>query len=131
MKIYNTPITAPVPLFAPGTVLNANLNSAPMQLQHMFGFSIQLVWTGTPTGTFKLQGSSDSVYVAPRNTLSPETPVNWTDIANSSEAVSAAGSFMWNVSDAFYNFVRVVYTDASSGASTAAITVATMNGKGM
>lgn len=131
MKVYNTPNTAVVPLFAPSTVLNANLNSAPMQLYNMFGYSIQIVFTGTPTGTFKLQGSADSVYVDTTNSLSPRTPVNWSDIANSSEAVSAAGNFVWNVTDAMYNFVRIVYTDGSSGASTALLTVATFNGKGL
>lgn len=131
MKVFNTPNTATVPLFAPNTVLNANLNSAPMQLYNMFGYSIQIVFTGIPTGTFKLQGSCDSTYISKTNSLSPQVPTNWSDIANSSQAVTAAGNFVWNVSDVMYNFVRLVYTDTSGGASTAILTVATFNGKGI
>lgn len=137
MKIYNKPNTDSSPLFAPNTILNATLNSAPMQLQNMYGFAIQLVYTGTigtGGGTFKLQGSADSVYATPNNSLSAQTPTNWSDIANSSTAILAGGgggNVMYNVFDAMYNFVRVVYTDASGGTSTAILTVATMNGKGV
>lgn len=124
MRVYNVPNIIPT-----ATVMNANINSNPMQLLNMFGYSIQLVYTGTPTGTFKLQASSDPIYTTTPGIQA--TPTNWTDVLNSSQAVSAAGNYMWNVSESMYNYVRVVYTDGSSGASTAIITSATFNGKGM
>lgn len=123
MQVYNTQNIIPA-----STVMNTTLNSQAMQLLNMFGFNIQIVFTGTPTGTFKLQASSDPIYKgAPGHQF---TPTNWTDVVNSSQAVTAAGNISWNYSGSYFNYVRVVYTDTSSGSSTAIITVATFNGKG-
>lgn len=103
-------------------VLNVSFNSQPQQLNQVFGFFVQGVITGTPTGTFKLQRSGD-----------PNSgnifPTNWTDVPDSTEAVSGAGDFDYNVSQTQYNWVRLVYTDGSSGASTAVLN-ATINIKG-
>lgn len=123
-QIYNKQI---IPA---GTVMNATINSLAMQLQNSMFYNIQIVYTGTPTGTFKLQASSDNSATMTAAGQTPYSPTNWTDVLDSSQAVSAAGSIMWNVEWASYNFVRVVYTDGSGGASTAVITVATMNVKG-
>ena len=125
MKVANVQNIVPA-----NTVLNTNINSDPMPLYHVYGYSIQAVYTGTPTGTFKLQASSDPVFPgnkAPNSNF----VVNWTDVANSSVTVTAAGNYMWNVTDVMYNFVRLVYTDGSSGASTAVLTVSTFNAKGI
>lgn len=124
-QIYNYQNIIPV-----GTVMNKNITSKVMQLQNGMFYNIQIVYTGTPTGTFKLQASSDNSATMTAAGQFPYTPVNWTDVLNSSQAVVNAGSTMWNVEWASYNFIRVVYTDGSSGASTAVITVSTMNVKG-
>lgn len=124
-QIYNYQNIIPV-----GTVMNKNITSKAMQLQNGMFYNIQIVYTGTPTGTFKLQASSDNSATMTAAGQFPYTPVNWTDVLNSSQAVVNAGSTMWNVEWASYNFIRVVYTDGSSGASTAVITVSTMNVKG-
>jgi hypothetical protein len=123
MQIYNFPNMIPA-----GTVMNATITSKAMQLQNHLFYCIQLVWTGTPTGTFKLQGSCDN---SATMTAAGQAyvPTNWTDIPTLSEAVSAAGSYLFNESFAAYNFVRIVYTDGSSGTSTATVTVSTMNAK--
>jgi hypothetical protein len=125
MRVYNTPNIIPA-----ATVLNTTVNSTPMQLYEMYGFSIQVVFTGTPTGTFKLQASDDPVY-ASNIPAGARVVTNWTDIDGSDQVVTAAGSVMWSATDAMYNFVRVVYTDASAGASTAVIASCTFNGKGV
>lgn len=124
-QIYNYQNIIPV-----GTVMNKNITSKAMQLQNGMFYNIQIVYTGTPTGTFKLQASSDNSATMTAAGQFPYTPVNWTDVLNSSQVVVNAGSTMWNVEWASYNFIRVVYTDGSSGASTAVITVSTMNVKG-
>lgn len=124
MQVYNFPNIIPA-----STVMNATINSQALQLLNMVGFNIQIVFTGTPTGNFKLQASADPIYKgAPGQQY---TPTNWTDIANSTFTVSAAGNVDWNFSGCYYNYVRVVYTDTSGGASTAVITVSTFNGKGV
>lgn len=121
-------------IYTAGTVLNATRNSVAIQLQDMVDFSIQIFFTGTPTGSFKLQASNDPV---PPKTLQPGvngaitfSPTHWSDIADSGFSVVAAGDVMWNYRDAGFTFVRVVYTDSSSGASTAVIASAEYNGKG-
>lgn len=101
-------------------VMNANLASTPVPLLDIYGFAIQAVYTGTPTGTLKLQCSCDPFK---NNGITPPAPTNWTDVTDSSTSISSAGSYVWNVTGAFYNFVRVVYTDGSSGSSTAVLTI--------
>lgn len=119
MQVYNKQIVTNV-------VMNANLASAAYNVQQLFGVAIQARFTGTPTGTFKLQASSDpaTAYIEGQN-----APTNWSDIPDSTYAVSAAGNYMWNVFDIMYNYIRVVYTDGSSGASTAVLNVQ-INAKG-
>lgn len=115
-------------LFPANTVMNSNLASIPVGLYQIFGYTIQLVFTGTPTGSFSLQASADPYY---NNPSSSQAPTNWTTIANSTFSVNAAGNVMWNVADVGYNWVQVVYTDTSGGLSSAVITVAEMNIKGV
>lgn len=110
------------------TVMNTTINSAPVPLYQTWAYAIQVVFTGTPTGTFSLQGSCDPI---PQARIEEITPTNWSTIINSSIAVSVAGNLMWNVADIAYNYVRVVYTDTSGGTSTAIITAANFNGKGV
>jgi hypothetical protein len=117
-----------------GTVMNTNITSAPYNVQQIYGVAIQAVFTGTPTGTFKLQASAD-----PATSYNPagagqagmagsNNPTNWSDIEDSSYTVSAAGNYVWNVFDIMYTYIRLVYTDTSGGTSTAVLT-ANINAK--
>lgn len=123
MKVYNVPNIIPA-----NTVLNATIDSQVLQCYQMFGYAIQIVFTGTPSGNFSLQSSVDPV---PQVWGQAYAPINWTTVANSTFTVSGAGNVEWNVTDVMYNYVRVVYTDTSSGTSTAIVTSATFNGKGV
>ena len=95
---------------------DATITSNAIWLGHIANYSIQLVFTGsTPNGTFKLQASCDEPnQTNPANT----TVVNWTDITDSDQAVTAAGDHLWTVENAGYTFVRVFWTDSSSSAGT-------------
>ena len=131
MLIYNVQNIIPK-----NTVMNATINSVAMQLENMFGFAIQIVFTGTPTGSFKLQASCDPItkqnQIIGTNGAVTYSVTNWSDVANSTFSVSAAGNVFWNYDgNVNWNFVRVVYTDTSGGTSTAIITSATVNGKGV
>lgn len=132
MKTFNINMTSPTPLIPASTVMNATINSAPMPLQDVISYDFQIVFTGVPTGSFKLQKSDDPVSAATASFLKTSLPVNWTDIANTSQAVTAAGNISLRdpLSWPGYAWVRVVYSDTSSGMSTAIITVANFNGKG-
>ena len=125
MKFFNVPNIIPA-----STVMNTTINSSPMQLMDSFIYSIQIVFTGTPTGAFKLQASDDPAAESVGTGNVAKLPTHWTDVSNSSFTVAAAGNVMWTVDMPGYNWVRVVYTDASSGASTAIITNAVYNAKG-
>lgn len=125
MKFYNVPNIIPA-----STVMNATINSSPMQLLDSFIYSLQIFFTGTPAGSFKLQASDDPAAAAVSNFNKTSLPTNWSDVANSSITVSAAGNVMWDYSWPGYNWVRAVYTDTSGGTSTAIITSSTFNAKG-
>lgn len=115
--------------------LNVNSNSQYQQLKSIYTYAIQAIITGTPTGTIKLQASADpetndTQYNTSANLPPAVAPTHWVDITGSTFTVSTLnGSVMWNVVGVGYNYVRVVYTDTSGGASTATMTI-TFNGKG-
>lgn len=126
MRVFNQQI-------ATNVALNANVSTTYVPLKSIFMYSIAAIVTGTPTGTIKLQASNDpetndTQYNA-GNIPPTVIPTHWVDITDSSFALSSAGETMWNVRDVAYNYVRVVYTDGSSGSSTATMTVI-FNGKG-
>lgn len=109
--------------------MSASLQSEPIYLGHIMHYSIQLKYTGSPVGTFKLQVSNDLGEVDAQTRLVQGRAVQtWTDVADSSVAVSGAGDAMWTVENIGYRWARVIYT-ASSG--TGAIVSARANGKGV
>lgn len=111
------------------TSLGASANLSAIWLGHVCNYSIQLVFTGTPVGTFKLQCSNDAGSPNAGSAATLATGVtNWTDVADSSQSITTAGDMVWNVSNAGYNFVRVVYTRDSS---TGSLTSARINTKGV
>lgn len=115
MRVYNKQIISAQPL-------NVSSNSDYMELKNIYMYCITAIITGTPTGTLKLQASNDPE----TNTTVPNStapPVNWVDIDDSTFTVTSAGNNMWNVREVAYNYVRVVYTDASGGASTATMKI--------
>lgn len=76
------------------------------------GIGIQALWTGTPTGTLKVQASMD-----------PSDSSAWFDIPSSSVSLAgAAGTHIWSYADVFYRYVRVVYV-FSSGTGTLTLNV--------
>ena len=98
--------------------LGADYASSPIYLAYVGDYAIQLVFTGSPVGTFKLQASNDAATEIEGNSILSVNPLaNWTDITGSDQAIAAAGNHMWNVSDTGYSFVRVVYTRTSGSGS--------------
>lgn len=118
---------------ATGLVLNATRNGIAQQVNNTMSFSAQVTFTGTPTGSFHLEASNDpsSAAVASGQYSNPTNAVShWSTIANSTFVVSAAGDVMWDYDSPGFNWVRIVYNDSSSGASTAVIASAVINIKG-
>lgn len=89
--------------------MSGNITSSTVNLDFHIMASIQAVWTGTPTGTIKLQQSNDAS--------------NWTDISGASQATGgAAGSVCFNLNLAPMKYVQLVYT-RTSGSGTLNATV--------
>ena len=80
--------------------MTADRTSEVILLDHQYGYSVQIAWTGTPTGDFTLEASND----------------NTTFITVSGSTVAAgggAGNHLWEVDVAMYRYVRVKYTFTS------------------
>lgn len=118
-------------LFAAGVTsvtLNANWTSKPFRLELRDGGSIQLNWTGTPSGTFKVQCSNDAGQTTDSGNPDSVTGLNnWTDITGATAAAGgAAGSAVFDITTQV-RWVRVVYTFS---ASTGTLTNAQAHSKG-
>ena len=120
MRVVNEVLMAP-------SDASVNQTSRPAIIDHSWGYAIQILITGTATGTVGLQGSCDPGPNANFQAANDPAVVNWTDIAGSSQAVTGAGTVTYDVVKTAYPWVRVVYT-ASSGIGTIA---AHFNAKGL
>ncbi len=111
MRIENVELTA--------IVLDANANSEPLWVGTSFVASLQIVSTGTaPTGTFKVQASCDPGQPnAQAKTQQSADVTNWSDVANATAAITAAGTSRIDLSDMGYTWVRVVWTSTSGTGS--------------
>lgn len=104
------------------TDLSSSFEMQPIWLGHIVNYGIQIFFTGTPGGNFKLQVSNDPGHP---NSQSDEEKVegvdHWTDVADSAFTVSAAGDVYWDVQNSGSEWVRVVWTQTSgSGTITSA-----------
>ena len=103
-----------------GDLSETNLYSGPISVRHLTNYAIQLSVTGAaPTGTFVLQASnSDPRLRDSKGFPDDASAMIWTEISGSSTVVAAVGTVTWNVADAGYLYVRVVWTEtpAATGA---------------
>ncbi len=98
--------------------MSTTITSDIVSLEQYFGYAIQAIYNGTSLdGTFVLQGSCD-------HQQDPEGNVtvagNFTTITGTSTALvsASAGTILWNIADANYSYVQLVYTHASGDAGT-------------
>jgi len=122
---------APVYL-ASGQSMASDFKSNGVDLNQTVLYSIEAVFSGSPSGTINLEVSNDIVPVASSASnpvgLDPAANVvNWVTYTGSSTTVSGSGNFLWNCLEAGYRWVRVSYT-AASGSGTCTIT---FSGKGV
>lgn len=99
----------------------ASITTSAIGVNHVYGFSIQIVFTGSPVGVFKLQASNDEV-----EEYASVDANTWDDITGSEISVTTADAITWNHEDVFFRWVRVVWTKTSG---TGTITKAIMNEK--
>jgi hypothetical protein len=111
MRAHNDEILASTAISSTTTY-----TSDAVELTHIAGYAISLLLTGTATGTAKLQAAMTQ--------LTPAS-ADWIDLPNSGATANiavdagAATKHLWNVSDAFYKWVRVSYTNATNSGTLA------------
>lgn len=115
----------PVQIITSGDMAQSAINSKGIDLNQQYVYAIQAVWTGSPVGTLKIQVSNDIVPDGVGGDQASNV-VNWTDYTNSSQSISGAGNFVWNVLEAGYRWVRLVYTKTSGSGTINAV----FSGKG-
>jgi hypothetical protein len=105
-------------VFANASVQTTSFNTDAFVVHYTSGYAIQAVFTGTTTGTIKLQASNDP---ATPNAV----PTSWTDIAGSTVDLASGSPILWNVVDPQYTFVRAVHADTGGGDLTITLRITT------
>ena len=118
--IFTNSGTVTTAMPATGTLLSQIIS-----LESIFGFCVMVYWSGTPTGTFTLQGSNDVGQAHASGAVTGVT--NFTTVLNSSQSTTGIQSIAYNLDGQYYRWFQVVYT-ASSGTGT--LTNAMANVKG-
>lgn len=81
----------------------ATITSSTITLASKTGYAMQAVYTGSPVGTLTVEGSNDGT--------------TWSTVTDSTVAVSAAGSTLYNISGVQYELARLLYTFTSGTGS--------------
>lgn len=81
------------------TIVNADVFTTGLTISGAIGYAMQAVWSSGMVGTVKLQATVNGL--------------QWSDITGTSQAISGANSYIWNVANTFYDQVRVYFTYTS------------------
>lgn len=97
------------------TNVTSTTNHDSQQTEHVWGYSVQFIWTSTTVqGAVKLQASNDNE--------------NWDDITGASYTINdISGSTLFNVPNVFYRFFRP-RVEITSGALVTLKTITNIKG---
>lgn len=100
----------------------ATLTSSVTNILYRDNISIELDWTGTPTGTFFIEGSNSYNPGIPQAGGGPDGPAStgtWTALTLSPNPVAggSASNLLINLDDLAFAWIRVRYTN-SAGSGT-------------
>ena len=110
-------VLRPISLVSAGN-MSGNITSGAINIQFLDCVSMQLSFTGTPTGTFAVQGSLD-YYASPADPDTVLVPGTWTSLTLSPSPVAsgAADNILIDMYGLSFPYIRLVYT-ATSGSGT-------------
>lgn len=106
-------VLAPYHVIA-ATSMTGNITGTPTNIQYLDNVSIQLNFTGTPVGTFTIQGSLD--YTQQGIPGVATNTGNWITITlpATASASGAAGNILLDLNQLSFPWIRIVYTVSSS-----------------
>jgi len=88
------------------------LHSSPLDTRTTTRISMQAIWTGTPVGTFAVEGSLN--YDPGLISANPLNSGTWTDVGISIDSVSGvSGSRIIDMTETALPWVRFTYTNTS------------------
>jgi hypothetical protein len=94
--------------------LDSSFNGDPILLDQIFGYSFHVTTSGdTEAGTFLLQVSDEDCQGNPERI--PES--SWIDYPGASQVIAAGDDVMFEISNVFHLWVRLVW-ESSSGSGT-------------
>lgn len=93
--------------------MGADITSSPVNIKFLDNISIELDFTGTPTGTFQIQGSVSYNQSVPMNVQ--DNAGFWVPITlpTSPVASGAAGQILIDMNQLSFPWIRVVYVRTS------------------
>jgi len=103
--------------------MSADVSSVAVDLGGVIFGSIQSVFTGAPLGSLQLQISNDIVPVG----ADPNAVITHWDDYGSTPAVTAAGTYTFNISNMGYKWVRVKFIASGGSVGVLDSTVAAKN----
>lgn len=97
------------------------LTSAVTDIRYKDSVAIECEWTGTPNGTFAIQGSCDySPSNSAQGTAGPPNTGTWVTLPTTDvngvalAATGSSGNFLANLNQLAFPYIRVQYTNTSS-----------------
>lgn len=100
-----------------GVSTGANQNSIPQWTDQIVRTSFQTITTGTCAGTIQIQISDDKSVGLPANQF---VPTNWSNLGTPT-TVTIAGVYNTGYLECSYEYMRLVWTDTSSGTNTGTV----------
>ncbi len=109
-------ILPPASIVTAGDMSQASLTSLVTNIQYLDNICVELVFTGTPTGTFEIQGSLDYQRDLNGNVTNAG---HWVPITLPTPPIAsgAAGDILIDMNQLSFPYIRVVYTRTSGSGS--------------
>jgi hypothetical protein len=104
---------------AESVTIGSTQNSNPVKVDRSTVICVQatIASAAALNGTLKLQATIDKESTALQGRGAVTGISNWVDVADSTVTVTADGTTMWNVAQAGWRWVRLVYTSSVGTAS--------------
>jgi hypothetical protein len=109
-------VLKPYKIITAGNMSASSITSLATNIQYLDNICLEMVFTGSPTGTFSVQGSVDYQQDANGNVTNTG---NWVPITLSPAPVASgsAGSILIDMNQLSFPYIRVVYTRTSGSGS--------------